>query len=171
MELAGFLDERRLLHGPWKAFERDIARLLIVNGFGDVRVVGGSGDRGADVLGVKNDKLWVWQCKHTTSSSPPKAAISEVVEAARYYEADRMVVATSRPPGRGLLAERIRYERQGLKIELAPPAVLLKRMRSSPEYAPFRRALRDYQENASSRFREALLDTRRGQVVFSYRSW
>ena len=167
MQFSGFLDERRLLYGPWKAFERDVARLLIVNGFGDVRVVGGSGDRGADVLGVKNDKLWVWQCKHTTSSSPPKAAVSEVVEAARYYEADRMVVSTSRPPGRGLLEEKARFERQGLKIELAPPGVLLKRMRSSPEYAPSRRALRDYQENASSRFREALLDTGRAQVVLA----
>ena len=167
MQLSGFLDERRLLYGPWKAFERDVARLLIVNGFGDVRVVGGSGDRGADVLGVKNGKLWVWQCKHTTSSSPPKAAVSEVVEAARYYEADRLIVATSRPPGRGLLEEKARFERQGLKIELAPPGVLLKRMRSSPEYAPSRRGLRDYQENASSRFREALLDTGRAQVVLA----
>ena len=167
MRLSRFLDERRLLHGPWKAFERDIARLLIVNGFGDVRVVGGSGDRGADVLGVKNAKLWVWQCKHTTSSSPPKAAVSEVVEAARYYEADRMVVATSRPPGRGLLEEKARFERQGLKIELAPPRVLLKHMRSSPEYSASRRALRAYQENVSSRFREALLDTGRGQVVLA----
>ena len=167
MQLSGFFDERRLLYGPWKAFERDVARLLIVNGFGDVRVVGGSGDRGADVLGVKNGKLWVWQCKHTTSSSPPKAAVSQVVEAARYYEADRMVVSTSRPPGPGLLEEKARFERQGLRVELAPPRVLLKRMRSSPEYAPSRRALRDYQESASSRFREALLDTGRAQVVLA----
>ena len=167
MQLSGFLDERRLLCGPWKAFERDVARLLIVNGFGDVRVVGGSGDQGADVLGVKNGKLWVWQCKHTTSSNPPKAAVSEVVEAAQYYKADRMVVATSRPPGRGLLEEKARFERQGLRIELAQPSVLLKHMRNSPEYAPSRRALRDYQENASSRFREALLDTGRGQVVLA----
>ena len=109
MQLSGFLDERRLLYGPWKAFERDVARLLIVNGFGDVRVVGGSGDRGADVLGVKNGKLWVWQCKHTIWSSPPRTAVSEVVEAARYYEADRMVVSTSRPPGRALLEEKVRF--------------------------------------------------------------
>ena len=167
MQLSGFLDERRLLYGPWKAFERDVARLLIVNGFGDVRIVGGSGDHGADVLGVKNGTLWVWQCKHTTSSSPPKAAVGEVVEAARYYEADRMVVATSRPPRRGFLEEKARFERQGLKIALAPPGVLLNRMRNSPEFSPSRRALRDYQEHASSRFREALLDTGRGQIVLA----
>ena len=158
MQRSGFLDERRLLYGPWRAFERDVARLLIANGFRDVRVVGGPGDRGADVLGTKNGRLWVWQCKHTTSSNPPKTAISEVVEAARYYEADCMVVATSRPPGQGLLEEKARFERQGLQIKLASPRVLLKRMTRSPEYAPSRRALRDYQESASSRFREALLE-------------
>ena len=167
MAAAGFLNERRLIYGPWKAFERDVARLLIVNGFDGVRVVGGSGDRGADVLGVKNGQLWVWQCKHTTNSTPPRSAVGEVVEAARYYQADRMVVATSRPPGAGLLEEKARFQRQGLKVELAPPNVLLNRMRSSPEYPRSRRVLRDYQEDASSRLREALTDTGRGQIILA----
>ena len=167
MTAAGFLDERRLMCGPWKAFERDVARLLIVNSFDDVRIVGGSGDRGADVLGVKNGRLWVWQCKHTTTSSPPKSAVGEVVEAAQYYQADRMVVATSRPPSTGLLEEKARFERQGLKVELAPPKILLDRMRRSPEYSRYRRVLRDYQEEASSRFREALIDTGRGQIILA----
>jgi hypothetical protein len=37
-----FLDEKRLLLGPWQAFERDLARLLLAHGFDDVRLVGGS---------------------------------------------------------------------------------------------------------------------------------
>ncbi len=41
-----------------RAFERDVARLLVCNGFEDVRLIGGSGDAGADVLGVKNSELW-----------------------------------------------------------------------------------------------------------------
>jgi hypothetical protein len=32
---AGFLDDRRLLHGPWQALERDVARLLLMSGFDD----------------------------------------------------------------------------------------------------------------------------------------
>ena len=66
-----FLDERRLLTGPWQAFERDVARALIAAGFSDVRIIGGSGDRGGDILTVKDGKVWVVQCKHTTLSSPP----------------------------------------------------------------------------------------------------
>ena len=95
-----FLDARRLLKGPWQAFERDVARLLICNGFQDVRVVGGSGDRGADVLGRKNDELWVIQCKFTTNGYATAAAVDEVAEAGRFYRASRMYVATSRPASR-----------------------------------------------------------------------
>lgn len=163
----GFLGHERLLRGPWQAFERDVARLLVANGFDDVRIVGGSGDRGGDVLGVQRGSLWVFQCKHTTNSPPPKEAISEVVEAARYYGADRMVVATSRPPGEAFREEKARYERTGLRIQLADPGELLRLMRRTPEYPRTRRNLRDYQEETSNRFREALLDTGRAQIVLA----
>ena len=163
----GFLDDRRLLRGPWQAFERDIGRLLIANGFTDVRIVAGSGDRGADVLGHKAGQTWVFQCKHTSNSTPPKEAVKEVVDAAVYYGAQRMVVATSRPPGDGLIQERDRYLRLGLRVELASPAKLLGLMTSSPEYPSTRIILRDYQIEAARRFREGLVDTSRAQMVMA----
>lgn len=162
-----FLDERRLLHGPWQAFERDVARLLLANGFEDVRIVGGTGDRGADVLGVSGRELWVFQCKYTSSSQPPKDAIEEVIAAGRFYAAQRLVVATSRPPGRGFHDEINRHARSGLKVELASPEVLMDLMARSPEYPPARRALRPYQEDVADRFRSALLDTGRAQIVLA----
>ncbi len=162
-----FLDQRRLLHGPWQSFERDVARLLVANGFHDVRIVGGSGDRGGDVLGVQHHDLWVFQCKHTTTSPPPKDAIAEVVEAGRHYNAAHLVVATSRPPGDSFLNEMRRYERTGLRIQLADPRTLLGMMENTPEYSPSRRELRPYQEDVSERFRQAMLDTGRGQIVLA----
>ena len=163
----GFLNRSRLLNGPWQAFEREIARLMVQNGFADVRLVGGSGDRGADVLGVKKGQLWVWQCKHTTSAPPPLAAVSEVVDAGRFYRADRIVVAVSRPPTDGFREEVAKYARQGLNIEVADPAGLLSLMAASPEYAPDRRELRDYQTAAAQVLREALTDTGHGQIVLA----
>ncbi len=136
------MDERRLLNGPWQAFERDVARLLLANGFDDVRLVGGSGDKGADVLGVLGGDLWVWQVKHTTTTPPPRDAVAEVVNAAQYYGAERMAVAISRPPSGAFLSERARYERTGLKIQIADPAHLLRLMERTPEFAPSRRSLR-----------------------------
>jgi superfamily II DNA or RNA helicase len=150
----GFLDRARLMHGPWQAFERDVARLMIANGFENVRLVGGSGDRGADVLGSKDGELW-------------KEAVGEVVNAAQFYGARRMVVAVSRAPGEGFYEEIKRFARQGLHVEIATPQVLLDLMAASPEYAPTRKELHDYQRNAAELLREALVDAGRGQIVLA----
>ncbi|MFP2897997.1 DEAD/DEAH box helicase family protein [Corallococcus sp. 4LFB] len=163
----GFLDERRLLNGPWQMLERDVARLMLANGFEDVRIVAGGGDHGGDVLGVQGGQLWVFQCKHTTTQAPPKAALTEVVNAARYYGAQRMVVATSRPPGDAFREEQERYRQLGLKIEVVGPLELLRLMGSTPEHPPQQRQLRAYQESASELLRMALVDKGRGQVVMA----
>jgi superfamily II DNA or RNA helicase len=162
-----FLNHRRLLSGPWQAFERDVARLYVANGYDDVRIVGGTGDHGADILAIRKGELWVIQCKHTSSSQAPRAAVDEVVEAGRYYGASHLVVATSRPASEGLLQERARLERLGLKVKLFDPRSLLELMARTPEYAPGRRELHEYQETASTRMREALLDTGRALVVLA----
>ena len=162
-----FLDTRRLLKGPWQAFERDVARLLICNGFGNVRLVGGSGDRGADVLGVKKGQLWVIQCKFTSSGYPPPSAVDEVGEAARFYGADRIFVASSRPIGPGTRDAIQRWSALGIEIRPLQPATLLKLVELSPEYPPSRRDLRDYQEEAVAGFVASLQETGRGQAVLA----
>ena len=162
-----FLDERRLLPGPWQAFERDVARALIMAGFADVRIIGGTGDRGGDILGVKDGRIWVVQCKHTTLGAPPKEAVTEVVNAGRFYQADRMVVATSRRPGPAFLQEIDRYARLGIKVDVMGPPELLALMNRVPEYALTRRELRPYQQDAVAKFRDALMDVGRGQVVLA----
>lgn len=165
--IKNFLDERRLLYGPWQAFERDVARLMLLSGFDDVRVVGGTGDHGGDILAVKGGQKWVVQCKHTTTSAPPSEAIGEVVAAAEFYKAQRMVVATSRPPGDAFEDGKARFAARGLKVEVLAPQQLLQFMGAAPEYPIARRGLRGYQENASQRFREAILDTGRAQIVMA----
>lgn len=162
-----FLDDRRLLRGPWQAFERDVARLLIHAGFDDVRVVGGTGDKGADIVGVKNGEIWVVQCKHTTTAPANKYAVQEVVEAGTFYGANRMLVATSRAIGGGLQSEIDRYRRIGINVETLDPAKLAVMVARVPEYAPSRRELRPYQQEALARFREGLTDTGRGQIVLA----
>lgn len=162
-----FLDTRRLLNGPWQAFERDVARLLLVNGFEDVRIVSGNGDKGADVLGVKAGELWVFQCKFVSNQYPSPDAVDEVVEAARFYEADRMVVAASRAFGPAAFAAVKRWATLGIKVELIPAATLLEMAHRSPEYPRSRRQLRPYQADAADQFMEALRETSKGQVVLA----
>jgi superfamily II DNA or RNA helicase len=55
----------------------------------------------------------------------------------------------------------------GLKIQVADPALLLRLMETTPEYSPLRKTLYDYQENTATRFRQALIDTGRGQIVLA----
>lgn len=162
-----FLDSRRLLKGPWQAFERDVARLLIGAGFDDVRIVGGSGDKGADIVGVKNGEIWVVQCKHTTTGPPTKAAVQEVVDAGVFYKADRMLVATSRPAGGSLLAEIERFKKVGIIVETLDPSKLDRFISLIPEYPKSRRQLRPYQQQALEAFRGGILDTRRAQIVLA----
>ena len=162
-----FLDARRLLGGPWQAFERDVARLLVANGFEDVRVVGGSGDKGADVLGVKGGQLWVVQCKFVANQYPSASAVDEVVEAARFYEANRMVVAASRAFGPATYAAVKRWASLGINVELLEAATLIEMARQSPEYPRGRRNLRQYQSEAAEQFIGALRETGRGQVVLA----
>lgn len=164
---ATFLDDRRLLKGPWQAFERDVARLLIGAGFEDVRIVGGSGDKGADIVGVKNGEIWIVQCKHTTTSPPPKSAVQEVVDAGVFYKADRLVVATSRPAGSSLHSEVERYNKLGIRVEVLDPAKLELLISRIPEYPKTRRDLRPYQQEALQLFRAGLVDTGRAQIVLA----
>lgn len=162
-----FLSEKRLLLGPWQAFERDVARLLLANGFDDVRLVGRPGDRGADILASYHGQLWVIQCKHTTTGPPPRTALQEVINAGRFYGADQLVVATSRPPSDAFRDELARHTRSGISIQIADPQTLLNLMSKTPEYPPSRHQLRDYQQQTSTRFREGLLDTSRGQIILA----
>ncbi len=162
-----FLDTRRLLNGPWQAFERDVARLFVSNGFHDVRIVGGSGDKGADVLGLKGGELWVVQCKFVTNQYPTPSAVDEVVEASRFYEADRLIVAASRSFGPASFAAVKKWASLGFRVELLPAATLIEMARRSPEYPPARRELRAYQTEAVELFMSALRETGKGQIVLA----
>lgn len=165
--MATFLDSRRLLNGPWQAFERDVARLLVANGFEDVRIVGGSGDKGADVLGVKGGELWVVQCKFVANQYPTADAVDEVVEASRFYGGNRLVVAASRAFGPATFSAVKKWASLGINVELLSAGTLMEMARLSPEYAPSRRELRKYQSEATELFIGALRETGRGQVVLA----
>jgi superfamily II DNA or RNA helicase len=155
------------MDGPWQAFERDVARLMILSAFDDVRIVGGSGDQGADVLGVLNGDLWIVQCKHTTTTGPPMAAIEEVVSAGRIYRAKALAIATSRPPGERFTEEVRRLERTGVAISIWNPKVLLDQTAAVADYPPTRRSLRDYQIEAKDAVLTALADVGRAFVVLA----
>jgi superfamily II DNA or RNA helicase len=162
-----FLTARRILEGPWQALERDVARLLIQTGFSDVRLVGGTGDRGADILAVKGKQTWIVQCKYVAQQYPPSSAVDEVVEAAKFYGAQRLLIAGSRPFGPGTHERVRRWARDGLNVELLSPSTLIALAQQAPEYPATRRNLRDYQLHAVDLLTGSLSETGRGQIVLA----
>lgn len=89
-----------MYNGPWQAFERMMERYLMHSeAFDHSELVGGSNDKGADVVGFqkKTGKSIVIQCKYSEkiTNLSPKVA-DEVLNALDAYNADFGYIATNR---------------------------------------------------------------------------
>ena len=93
--MPGFVCMERLTFGQWQALERMLARLLEHSGFKDVMIVGGSGDKGADIVGTFNQQRWVVQSKFRTYGQIDSSALKEAVLAMSAYKAEVAVAATN----------------------------------------------------------------------------
>lgn len=145
-----FIGIERLTFGPWQAFERATHRFFVHAGFTECRLVGGPGDKGADILATKDDRLWVTQTKFRRAGiAVGESAVEEVVQAINWYSADEAVVATNQHFGPDAYAAAKRFsDKIGIPIRLWPGQLLLewgKRLRYDP--VP-RKEMRPYQEAA-----------------------
>lgn len=157
-----------LKFGPWQEFERNFARLLLYGGWKDVKVVGRSGDGGADVLALDPyNRRWVFQCKFTSRNGVGAEAIHEVRRAGKLYEADALSVVTSQVPTRAFFNELKRLHELDLDIYHIGPEKLYEQVEKLPDYIPNRPTLRGYQENAVDAVRNALLDTGQAQLILA----
>ncbi len=109
----------------------------------------------------------MFQCQFVSNQYPSPDAVDEVVEAARFYEAERIVVVASRAFGPATFAAVKKWAILGINVELLPAATLIEMARRSPEYPRGRRQLRPYQTEAADLFIEALRETGKGQVVLA----
>ena len=162
-----FFSQKRILLGPWNAFERDVARLFQHNGFENVQRVGGTGDKGADILASKDGKLYVIQCKYTTNSKTPTDVVDEVIAAGLYYSADHLVIALSRNPSASL-SKRLNDEKEnGLLIEVLSPQIMLDWCKNALDDSSNKKTLRQYQEECVETFISSLLETEKAQIVLA----
>lgn len=91
----GFINDNLLNMGPWQALERNVARLMQHSGYEDIRMVGQSSDRGADILGYRNGKRWLVQVKFRKSGNVGIDVVDKTIEAAYFYKAHYPVIATN----------------------------------------------------------------------------
>ena len=148
--MPGFLGIERISQGPWQALERAIQRLLVHAGFDDVRLVGGRGDGGADVVANLKQQTWVIQSKYRSRNQVVGAkVIDEVAIAIGRYGAEVAVVATNATVSKDAIRRAKRLEMDiGTRILLWDGKFLLERFRKLQKYANRRNEPRPYQGQA-----------------------
>jgi len=91
----GFLSAEVLSRCSWQYLERSIGRLLLSESFLGVRLLGQSGDEGADILAHKNTKRWLVQVKQRRAINIGIDVLDETVRAMHIYRASIPVIATN----------------------------------------------------------------------------
>jgi len=164
--MEAYLNAESLLAGSGQGFERDVARLMVCNGFDEVRTISSNG-WGGDILATKNAKVWLVRCVATSIIGAAAKVVDDLVEVARYQVADLIFLATDRPVSPTLAEALKRWRALGIEVGLLEPAVLLSLATRSPEYSLRRKNLRTYQAKSVELFVESLSQTRRAQVVLA----
>lgn len=89
-----FESQLQIINDTWQAFERNLSRLLMYEGFTNVRLVGQTGDHGADVTASKANKRWLFQAKHWRKPVG-LAVVKETIDASYEYSASIPVIVSA----------------------------------------------------------------------------
>ena len=107
----------------WQGFERLVLRLLILQGFEHTWHVGTSGDGGADLLAVRNDKQtnqlkrWLFQVKKY-KSVVGLDVLEETLRAAQRYGADVPVIVCSGGFSKSVREKQRQLMNEGVPLQL-----------------------------------------------------
>jgi superfamily II DNA or RNA helicase len=164
-----FITREILSNCGWRAFERIISRLLIHQGYKGVRVVGGTGDKGADIIAIHpSGKRCLIQAKYW-AKPVPESELQKTYEAARYYKTPIAIVAALN--GVDETARRLQHAmmQQGSSLTVWTPADLITQACNLKCEIEVRRAQGDYQEAAIGAVYDMLTtgSPRRSMVVMA----
>jgi superfamily II DNA or RNA helicase len=143
--MTDFINESLFRHGPWQALERSVARLMIQSGFSDVRLVGKTGDKGADILAGLNGKRWVVQVKYRNMSPITIDVVDEVLNAKKAYNADIPVIATNTVFTKEVENQQQKLTLNGISLQLWDKHFLLRKIRSCSQDCPSKKDPKEYQ--------------------------
>lgn len=142
-----FMNDLNLRSGTWQAFERIVSRLLAHEGFDGIRLVGQSGDRGADVLAHRAGKRWLFQMKHWKNKVGAEVA-DQTLEAMRIYRAQVPVIVALSGFDEKLKEHQRALMSRGIPLQLWDTNTLVNRAEKLPEMPVINRVPREYQEQA-----------------------
>lgn len=155
-------------YGPWQAFERSVARFLVHDGYADVRLIGGSGDKGGDVIAHKWGKRFVFQVKFRSGGYIGEEVIDEVRSALLAYDAEVPVIVTNARVSKSFI-DKQRYITRELGIPLQ--VWDRRRLEDLQERLPLSisddRPIRSYQSEAVDNLSRTFDSSRSGLVVMA----
>jgi len=140
----------------WKGLERAIARLMGHVGWKDITVIGGSGDKGCDILATRNEGSqvipWVVQAKAVSGDRyiGPEA-IKEVINALSFYEAKTAAVATNGDFTKTARQRQEQLEKNGYSLKLWNGSFIKTLIEKMPEDHADYRELRPYQDRIAKK--------------------
>lgn len=142
-----FINDSNLRSGTWQAFERVVSRLLAHEGFEGIRLVGQSGDRGADVLAHRAGKRWLFQMKHWKNKVGVEVA-DQTLEAMRIYRAQVPVIVALSGFDEKLKEHQRALLSRGVPLQLWDSKALVNKADKLPEIPAAVRVPREYQDQA-----------------------
>lgn len=142
-----FISEENLRFGTWQAYERIISRLLAHEGFEGIRLVGQSGDRGADMLAHRAGKRWLFQMKHWKNKVGIDV-VDHTLEAMRIYRAQVPVIVALNGFDEKVKEHQRALMSRGIPLQLWETNSLVARAERLPLMCTLHKEPRDYQEKA-----------------------
>lgn len=146
-----FESQYQIQNDTWQAFERNLCRLLVYEGFENVRLVGQTNDHGADVTATKltqsGPKRWLFQAKHWKKLIGENV-VQETIDAAYEYKATIPVIVSSSGFESGVMAHQKVLHASGIPLQLWDANTLISRTKRLPEKHTNKRESRRYQEPA-----------------------
>lgn len=146
-----FESQYQIITGTWQAFERNLCRLLSYEGFTNVRLVGQTGDHGADVTATRitpqGNKRWLFQAKHWRKPVG-KNVVQETIDAAYEYSASIPVIVAASGFEAAVKEHQKVLMTSGIPLQLWDSFKLVEKAKKLPDKHTNVREPRPYQEPA-----------------------
>lgn len=155
--MASFLTESILSGGDWRGLELATMRLLSHCGWRDVQDVGQTGDRGADILAVRDAtdgtaETYLFQVKAVTGTEYVGVkAIDQALQGQAHYGAKIVIVVTNGDFTKSARKRRDELRKAGFDVRLWNGVALVKLLSQWPAYSWNRRELREYQSEIAEK--------------------
>lgn len=163
-----FNSQLQIINDTWQAFERNLSRLLMYEGYTNVRLVGQTGDHGADVTASKANKRWLFQAKHWRKPVG-LTVVKETIDATYEYSATIPVIVSASGFENAVKEHQRTLMAGGIPLQLWDSDTLITRAKRLQDKHINSREPRRYQEPAINEIVNAYFshDENRALVVMA----